>query len=126
MGPLAGSRLGAGARAHVAVAGGRVLGVVLSGPDPEEPGAGHLARLYVDPACWGRGIGTQLYGAALRDLTDREFREATLWVLEANRRARSWYERLGWRLGDKRKTTYAPAGIDDVQYRLALAREPSS
>jgi ribosomal protein S18 acetylase RimI-like enzyme len=112
-----------GRRAYVAVACGRVLGVVLSGPDPEEPGVGHLARLYVDPACWGRGIGTQLYVAALRDLTGRNFPEATLWGLEANRRARSWYESLGWRLSDKRKTTYAPAGIDDVQYRLTLTNE---
>jgi ribosomal protein S18 acetylase RimI-like enzyme len=92
-------------------------------PRSEEPGVGHVARIYVDPACWGRGIGTQLYVAALRDLTGRNFPEATLWVLEANRRARSWYESLGWRLSDKRTTTYAPAGIDDVQYRLTLTNE---
>lgn len=109
-----------GRRAYVAAANRRVVGVVLSGPDPDEPEVGHLARLYVDPSCWGRGIGTRLYGTALRDLIDRDFPEATLWVLEANDRARSWYERLGWRLGDKRKTTYAPAGIDDVHYRLPL------
>jgi ribosomal protein S18 acetylase RimI-like enzyme len=55
-----------------------------------------------------------------RDLIDRRLPEATLWVLEANSYARKWYERLGWKLSGKRKTTYAPAGIDDVQYRLAL------
>lgn len=110
-----------GWRAYVAAASRLAVGVVLAGPDPDEPELGHLARLYVDPAYWGRGVGTQLYVTALRDLTDRRFPEATLWVLEANSRARSWYERLGWRPSGRRKTTYAPAGIDDVQYRLALS-----
>ena len=50
------------------------------------------------------------------DLTSR-FGEATLWVLEGNARARSWYKRMGWRLIPKRKTTFAPAGIDDVRSR---------
>lgn len=109
-----------GRRAYVAVATGCVIGVVLVGPDPEEPEVGHLARLYVYPEFWERGVGTQLYVAALRDLTDRGFAETTLWVLEANSRARSWYERLGWRASGKRKATYAPAGIFDIQYRLAL------
>jgi ribosomal protein S18 acetylase RimI-like enzyme len=109
-----------GRRAHVAVADGDTVGVVLTGPDPDEPALGHLARLYVHPAWWGRGVGTRLHVAALGDLTDRGFSEATLWVLEANSRARGWYERLGWKPTGKRKTTYAPTGIDDVQYRISL------
>jgi ribosomal protein S18 acetylase RimI-like enzyme len=109
-----------GRRAHVAVAGGRVVGVVLAGPDPDEPELGHLARLYVEPARWGHGVGTQLHHAAVRDLAGRPFAEATLWVLEANSRARRWYERLGWRPTGRRKTTYEPAGIEDLQYRLPL------
>lgn len=110
-----------GRRAYVAVTEGRAVGVVLAGPDPEDPGVGHLARLYVHPEAWGQGIGSRLHEVALRDLTGRGFTEATLWVLEGNRRARDWYERLGWTQTERRKTTYAPAGIDDVQYRLALS-----
>ena len=83
-----------GRRAYVAAASGRLVGVVLAGPDPDEPEVGHVARLYVDPSSWGRGVGTLLYGTALRDLIGRSFPEATLWALEANHRARSWYERL--------------------------------
>jgi ribosomal protein S18 acetylase RimI-like enzyme len=111
-----------GRRAYVAIACRRVVGVVLAGPDPEEPALGHLARLYVEPAHWGHGLGTQLYNAAMGDLADRGFRDATLWVLEGNTRARRWYERLGWAPTGKRKTTYAPAGIEDLQYRVALPR----
>jgi ribosomal protein S18 acetylase RimI-like enzyme len=100
-------------------AGGQPVGVVLAGPDPDEPFVGHLARLYVDPDLWGHGIGTALYDVAIADLAAR-FTEATLWVLEDNVRARGWYERLGWQLTPLRKATYAPAGVDDVQYRITL------
>ena len=93
---------------------------MLTGPDPDEPGVGHLARLYVHPTSWGQGARTRLCAAALGDLTARGFPEATLWVLEENHRAHRWYERLGWVQTANRTTTYAPAGIDDVQYRLHL------
>jgi len=53
-------------------------------------------------------------------MVDAGFPAATLWVLEANAKARSWYERLGWRLSGTRKPMYAPAGIDDVGYRIDL------
>jgi ribosomal protein S18 acetylase RimI-like enzyme len=99
---------------------GSVEGVVLAGLDDDEPGVGHLSRLYVDPDRWGTGIGTRLYETAMDDLGSR-FGAATLWVLEANVRARSWYERLGWRLTPKRTPTFAPANIEDVQYRIDLA-----
>ena len=62
----------------------------------------------------------QLYGAAIDYMAETGFPAATLWVLETNARARSWYERLGWRATGERKTVYAPASIDDVRYRLEL------
>jgi GNAT superfamily N-acetyltransferase len=110
-----------GRRAFVAEANGTgAVGVVLAGPDPEDAGVGHLARLYVAPERWGEGIGTQLYEAAIASMVGAGFPAATLWVLERNTRARSWYERLGWRLSGARKVLFAPAGIDDVGYRLDL------
>jgi ribosomal protein S18 acetylase RimI-like enzyme len=113
-----------GRRAFVAAvaseAGARPVGVVLAGPDPSDDALGHLARLYVEPDEWGRGIGTQLYRVAIDYMVEVGFSAATLWVLEANARARSWYERLGWSATGERKTVYAPASIDDVRYRLRL------
>jgi ribosomal protein S18 acetylase RimI-like enzyme len=111
-----------GRRAYVAETARGTVGVVLAGPDPDDPRVGHVARLYVDPEHWGRGIGTLLYSTAVRDLVDRRFPQATLWVLEHNRTVREWYERLGWRPSGRRRTTYAPAGIEDLQYRLSLPR----
>jgi ribosomal protein S18 acetylase RimI-like enzyme len=110
-----------GRRVFVAVDGTEKVGVVMAGPDPDDPTIGHLARLYVAPERWAEGIGRQLYAAAVASLVDAGFPAATLWVLERNTRARTWYERLGWRLTGDRKPTYAPAGIDDVGYRIDLA-----
>jgi ribosomal protein S18 acetylase RimI-like enzyme len=110
----------AGRRAFVAEEHAAVVGVVVAGPDPIEPGTGHVGRLYVTPDRWGRGIGRALYEAAMSHLTGAGFDEATLWVLEGNTRARGWYERLGWRATGERKAVFAPAGIDDLRYRIAL------
>jgi ribosomal protein S18 acetylase RimI-like enzyme len=109
-----------GRRAFVAADGGDLIGVVLAGPDPDDARRGQLARLYVSPERWGEGVGRQLYDAAIGHLHDQGFTTVTLWVLEENRRARSWYERLGWRPNGTRKTTYAPAGIEDVGYELTF------
>lgn len=111
-----------GRRCYVAEVREDIVGVVLAGPDPEASTTGHLSRLYVHPDHWGTGIGAHLYASAKADLRAR-FDEATLWVLEGNGRARSWYERLGWRLTERRMPTYAPAGIHDVQYRIDLVRQ---
>lgn len=57
---------------------------------------GEVTGIYVAPSAWGRGGGRQLMEAALANLKAAGFATATLWVLEANRRARAFYERLGW------------------------------
>jgi GNAT superfamily N-acetyltransferase len=111
-----------GRRAFVARAGSTTIGVVLTGPDEQRPKLGHLARLYVEPARWGDGIGRRLYAAAHEQLRRDSFPAATLWVLEANEKARAWYERLGWRATGDRKTVYEPTGIIDLEYRVELAR----
>lgn len=108
----------------VADAGAGPVGVALAGPDPTDPVTGHLSRLYVEPALWGRGLGRRLHDAAIDLLVQKRFTDATLWVLEGNQRARSWFERLGWRPTGERKVTYAPASIDDLRYRRPLDRAP--
>ncbi len=96
------------------------VGVIVAGADPQDDSRGHLSRLYVDPTHWGHGIGTLLYERAITHLREQCFASATLWVLEGNVHARTWYERRGWNLNGDRTATYAPAGIDDVGYQLPL------
>jgi ribosomal protein S18 acetylase RimI-like enzyme len=107
-------------RTLVAVDGGAVIGVGRAGVDTTDNELGHLSRLYVEPSWWDSGIGGALYLAAIEHLRSAGFTVASLWVLERNTRARTWYERLGWRATGERKPVFAPAGIDDVRYVIDL------
>jgi GNAT superfamily N-acetyltransferase len=52
--------------------------------------------LYVLPEQWRRGVGATLMQAGMQELRDLGMREAILWVLRDNLRARRFYEQLGW------------------------------
>ncbi len=54
------------------------------------------ASIYVHPDHWDSGVGARLHDAAMQALRECGFREATLWVLDINERARLFYERRGW------------------------------
>ena len=88
----------------LAVRGDAVLGFCRFGaaPDPERavPGGtlnGRLHSLYIDPETLGQGIGHALMSHALSTFAAWGCERATLWVLEGNSRAISFYERQGWR-----------------------------
>jgi len=84
----------------VAEADGMVCGFVAVGPsrDTDAVGEGELYALYVDPDRWGAGFGRELIAVGEEAMRDLGFRDAGLWVLEANRRARRFYELAGWTL----------------------------
>jgi ribosomal protein S18 acetylase RimI-like enzyme len=73
-----------------------VLGVIRIGPDPDEPGAGHVFSLYVRPDTQGLGVGARLLAAAVDRFRRDDVQDATLWVFAANAAARGFYARLGW------------------------------
>ena len=58
---------------------------------------GRLHSLYIDPDSLGQGIGHTLMNHALSTFAAWGCERATLWVLEGNSRAISFYERQGWR-----------------------------
>ena len=58
---------------------------------------GRLHSLYIDPETLGQGIGHALMSHALSTFAAWRCEHATLWVLEGNSRAISFYERQGWR-----------------------------
>ena len=76
---------------------GEVSGVIRYGLDPDQIGAGHVFSLYVDPAASGRGIGTALLKHAQEWFIENGLSRATLWVFEANARARGFYATQRWR-----------------------------
>jgi GNAT superfamily N-acetyltransferase len=79
-----------------------------------------LDGLYVRPEHWGRGLGRKLHDEVLSRLRKDGSTRCHLWVLEANDRARRFYEGLGWREnGDTRVVPYPPNPID-VGYTIEL------
>ena len=65
---------------------------------PDWLGFGEVVSLYLLPESMGKGYGKALLAAAVRRLAEQGFRDALLWVLEENRRARRFYERAGFTL----------------------------
>jgi GNAT superfamily N-acetyltransferase len=104
--------------AYVAELEGRVVGVVQVGPDRDDPSAGLLRGLNVEPAAQGAGVGTALYDHAIAALRDAGFAVAVLWVFEGNGHARAFYERRGWTPDG---ATAQAAEAPELRYRKNLA-----
>jgi ribosomal protein S18 acetylase RimI-like enzyme len=107
-----------------------VRGFVLAGPTPDDDGdptiTGQVLSIHVDPGAAGRGIGARLMAQAEGSLRAEGYAAATLWVVAENRRARRFYERLGWHVdGARRREVLAIEGeegdeVEVVRYRLDL------
>jgi len=104
-----------------------IVGFVSCGPARDEgdaPGrTGEIYALYVRASHWGRGVGRPLMRAALAELELRGFHDVTLWVLDANLRARRFYEKLGFHRdgGEKDERLPGAAVLHELRYRRALA-----
>jgi ribosomal protein S18 acetylase RimI-like enzyme len=83
-------------RVWVALSDGGISGFVRVGPVMDEGEVGLIYLLYVLPEQWGHGMGAALIQAGMQELRDLGMREAVLWVLRDNLRARRFYEQLGW------------------------------
>jgi peroxiredoxin/GNAT superfamily N-acetyltransferase len=79
-----------------------------------------LAMLYTLPLIWGRGAGRALMDRALAGHT-----VVTLWTAEQNTRARTVYERYGWRVdGTTRTKTYAGVTFTELRYAFEVSLDP--
>ena len=82
-------------RLTVAERDDEVVGFTYVGPS-ETPGAAELYAIHVEPDLVGTGVGRDLMVAALPQLAEIGGERAVLWVLEANDRARRFYDQGGW------------------------------
>jgi GNAT superfamily N-acetyltransferase len=79
-----------------------------------------LDGLYVRPEFWGTGVAGELHDRAVAAVRAAGCETARLWVLQANVRARRFYERRGWAPdGSSRVVEYPPHPLD-VGYSLPL------
>ncbi len=122
-------------RLLVAGSPGQVFAAVDTGPSRDDddevapdgtPITGELRSFYVDPTVIELGLGSVLHGQALDALVASGFTGATLWVVEGNAPARSFYEAKGWRADGA--TTITPVEseeLHEVRYRYAAPLGPS-
>ena len=104
----------------VAERDGQVIGFVRYGVVPEEVSAGHVFGLYVDPAAAGQGVGQALVRHAEQRLRERGCVAVSLYVFEANERARRLYTRAGYRPDGATRVELAYQA-NEVRMRKALA-----
>ena len=113
--------------AVVAEVEGVVRGFVLFGSwrdEDADPAVGELRALNVHPDAWGVGAGRALLHAADDGLVALGYREAVLWVVTGNARARRFYEIDGWAPDGASKIDDRDAvPIPEVRYRKSFAGE---
>ena len=83
-----------------------------------------LEALYVRPQAWGSGVADELHAWAIEELRAACVATARLWVLEANARARRFYERRGWCADGTSRVVEFPPHPLDLGYSLALQSTP--
>lgn len=81
---------------------------------------GEIRTFFVWPAAWRHGLGSALMGAALGELRELGYAEATVWSFDANARANAFYERHGFSRDGAEGREEVWAYLLEVRYRLAL------
>jgi len=81
---------------------------------------GEIWGIYLSPDHWNTGMGSILFDWAIRELTDRGFKKVSLWVLEANWRARKFYEKHGFKFDGTIKQLNIGRKLNEVRYTKVI------
>lgn len=103
---------------------GEVAGFTACGESRDEdvgPEVGEVRTFFVAAGSWRRGVGRVLMEAALADLRERGYAEATVWSFAANDRANAFYEAQGFERDGTERREETWAEIPEVRYRRPLA-----
>ena len=77
---------------------GSMIGRLVIGKsrDEDKADAGEIGAMYLLSEYWGKGYGREMMDFSLSELKRMGHDEVLLWVLEANNRARLFYEKCGF------------------------------
>jgi ribosomal protein S18 acetylase RimI-like enzyme len=97
-----------------------VVGFASVGPSGETEG--EVYAIYLAPEMFRLGLGRELMEASETRLATAGFEEAILWVVEANQRARSFYEAMGWKPdGALKLEEIGGVQVRELRYRKRLS-----
>jgi ribosomal protein S18 acetylase RimI-like enzyme len=109
---------------YVAEETGTITGFLAVGPcrdrDTDQESAREIYALYLSPQFWRRGIGRGLCEKAEEILKSQGCSKALLWVFEDNRRARRFYEAMGFTADGSRKVLDMGAYVNAVRYQKPI------
>lgn len=78
-----------------------------------------LICIHSRPSNWGKGYGAALMRHALLEMENAGYSYAALWVFAENRRARRFYEALGFAATGATQISF---GCEELQYRKSLTK----
>jgi GNAT superfamily N-acetyltransferase len=102
---------------------GELLGMTICGDSRDTDASDHVGEvrmMFAAAGAWGRGVGSALMAAALDDLRERGYSEATVWSFADNERANRFYESRGFERDGAEKREDAWADLIEVRYRRSL------
>ena len=93
--------------------------------DAQLVGWGELMSIYVQPDVYRRGYGRALFTFAVNRLRENGYSKIYLWMLEENRRARSFYEAMGFcPNGDRIEQVIGGRALAELRYVRAFEDAP--
>lgn len=114
-----------GMRVFVAEMGKQIVGFCIVNPcrdeDMDNKTVGELGAIYIDARYMNRGVGSALQKEGLSFLKTEGFEKATLWVLDTNEKARTWYESKDWKVEGKTKVDdRGDVQLHEIRYVITL------
>jgi GNAT superfamily N-acetyltransferase len=85
--------------------------------EPPDHGRAELYAIYVVPDQWSTGVGRALMHGVLGLAAGAGYTDISLWVVEANERARRFYELAGFWLTGESLVLGHLGGVTEIRYR---------
>ena len=101
---------------------GRMIGRLVIGKcrDEDKPNQGEIAAIYLLDEFWGKGYGREMMEYSLSELKRKGYGEVLIWVLEANSKARLFYEKCGFVFDGKTQEISIDKSHTEMRYVRAL------